>query len=39
MNSLGHRENILKKEFESLAVGVDFNQNSQPFYTENFLTK
>ncbi|WP_068677248.1 CAP domain-containing protein [Oceanobacillus sp. Castelsardo] len=39
MNSQGHRENILKKEFESLAVGVAFNQNSQPFYTENFLTK
>jgi uncharacterized protein YkwD len=39
MNSLGHRENILKKDFESLAVGVAFNKNSQPFYTENFLTK
>lgn len=39
MNSLGHRENILKTEFESLAVGVAFNQDSQPYYTENFLTK
>lgn len=39
MNSLGHRENILKPEFESLAVGVAFNEDSQPYYTENFLTK
>lgn len=39
MNSLGHRENILKSDFESLAVGVAFNDESQPYYTENFLTK
>ncbi|WP_052345895.1 CAP-associated domain-containing protein [Paucisalibacillus sp. EB02] len=39
MNSLGHRENILKTEFESLAVGVAFNSDNQPFYTENFLMK
>jgi uncharacterized protein YkwD len=39
MNSLGHRENILKTEFEFLAVGVAFNQDAQPFYTENFLIK
>lgn len=39
MNSLGHRENILKEDFEALAVGVAFNSDFQPFYTENFLTK
>lgn len=39
MNSLGHRENILKRDFRSLAVGVAFNENSQPFYTEKFITK
>ncbi|WP_231514961.1 CAP domain-containing protein [Oceanobacillus salinisoli] len=39
MNSLGHRENILKTEFEGLAVGVAFGADNQPFYTENFLTK
>lgn len=39
MNSLGHRENILKKEFNFLAVGVAFNTDDQPFYTENFLMK
>lgn len=39
MNSLGHRENILKEEYKFLAVGVAFNQTNQPFYTENFLTK
>lgn len=39
MNSIGHRENILHKDFERLAVGVAFNEESQPYYTENFLTK
>lgn len=39
MNSLGHRKNILKADFKSLAIGVAFNDDSQPFYTENFLTK
>jgi uncharacterized protein YkwD len=39
MNSLGHRENILQSDFESLAVGVAFNTESRPYYTENFLTK
>ena len=39
MNSLGHRENILNEDFESLAVGVSFSTDAQPFYTENFLTK
>jgi uncharacterized protein YkwD len=39
MNSLGHRENILKAEYDSLAVGVAFNKDNQPFYTENFLMK
>ena len=39
MNSLGHRENILQKDFTNLGVGVAFNKQSQPYYTENFLTK
>lgn len=39
MNSLGHRENILKSDFRSLAVGVAFNENAQPFYTAKFITK
>jgi uncharacterized protein YkwD len=37
MNSLGHRENILRKGYEFLGVGVAFNQKSQPYYTENFF--
>ena len=37
LNSAGHRENILQPKFTHLAVGVDFNVNSEPFYTENFL--
>lgn len=36
MNSEGHRENILRDEFEFLGVGVAFNDKSQPYYTENF---
>ncbi|WP_245980164.1 CAP domain-containing protein [Peribacillus asahii] len=39
MNSLGHRENILHNDFESLGVGVAFNSEYKPYYTENFLTK
>ena len=39
MNSLGHRENILKNEFNHLAVGVAFNDDAQPFYTEKFITQ
>ena len=39
MNSLGHRENILQKDFTYLGVGVAFNDKSQPYYTENFFTK
>lgn len=37
MNSAGHRKNILHADFELLGVGVAFNQDSQPFYTENFF--
>lgn len=36
MNSLGHRKNILKKEFKTLGVGVDFNEERQPYWTENY---
>ncbi|TSB45536.1 CAP domain-containing protein [Alkalicoccobacillus porphyridii] len=38
MNSLGHRENILQESFEQLGVGVAFNEQAQPFYTEKFFT-
>jgi uncharacterized protein YkwD len=36
MNSLGHRENILRPEFTFLGVGVAFNSESRPYYTEDF---
>ncbi|MEH7389738.1 CAP domain-containing protein [Bacillus sp. JJ1474] len=39
MNSLGHRENILRPEYQYLGVGVAFNIKSQPYYTENFFRK
>lgn len=38
MNSIGHRENILQTEFEFLGVGVAFNTDSQPYFTENFYS-
>jgi uncharacterized protein YkwD len=37
MNSLGHRKNILREEYEYLGVGVAFNNESQPYYTQNFF--
>ncbi|WP_330220455.1 CAP domain-containing protein [Neobacillus mesonae] len=39
MNSLGHRENILRKGYKYLGIGVAFNDKSQPYYTENFYAK
>lgn len=39
MNSLGHRENILKAEFELLGVGVAFNSDSHPYYTQKYYTQ
>jgi len=38
MNSSGHRENILKSGYQELGIGVAFNENNQPYYTEKFLT-
>ncbi|MDQ0154583.1 CAP domain-containing protein [Robertmurraya andreesenii] len=39
MNSMGHRQNILKKDFHYLGVGVAFNGESHPYYTQNYYTK
>jgi uncharacterized protein YkwD len=39
MNSIGHRENLLKPDFSLLGVGVAFNEENQPYYTENFYSK
>jgi uncharacterized protein YkwD len=36
MNSIGHRENILRQDYEYLGVGVAFNEKSQPYYTQNY---
>ena len=38
MNSLGHRENILRNEFTHVFVGVDFNSKNQPYFTMNFYS-
>jgi uncharacterized protein YkwD len=37
MNSMGHRKNILQKDYEYLGVGVAFNETSQPYFTQNFF--
>ena len=34
MNSLGHRKNILNTHYKNLGLGVDFNEDKQPFWTE-----
>ncbi|MGR3764456.1 CAP domain-containing protein [Rossellomorea sp. NS-SX7] len=39
MNSKGHRENILQSHYDYLGVGVAFNGDSQPYYTENFFSR
>jgi len=39
MNSIGHRENILKSDFKQLGVGVAFNSESHPYYTQKYYTK
>jgi len=38
MNSIGHRENLLHHDFTLLGVGVAFNEENQPYFTENFYT-
>src|SRR5699024_12228477 len=34
MNSLGHRKNILQKNYNKLGIGIAFDENSQPYFTE-----
>lgn len=36
LNSSGHRKNILNGDFSKLGIGVRFNQEDQPFFTELF---
>ncbi|MBD7983839.1 serine protease [Sporosarcina sp. Sa2YVA2] len=37
MNSKGHRDNILIEDYSHLGIGVAFNEEFQPYYTENFF--
>lgn len=39
MNSKGHRNNILRKEFTHIFVGVSFKNNFTPYYTINFYSE
>ena len=36
MSSPGHRENILHRDFEYLGIGVAFNDQNEPFFTQLF---
>lgn len=38
MNSISHRENILRAQFTHVFVGVDFNSRNQPYFTINFYS-
>ena len=39
MNSIGHRQNILSKNYTHVIVGVAFNSDNLPYYTINFYSK
>lgn len=39
MNSMGHRENIVKPDFGYLGIGAAFNSENQPYYTANFFNR
>jgi len=39
MNSPGHRENILNKGFEFTGVGVAFNEQNEPYFTQIFYNR
>ncbi len=36
LNSAGHRKNILNPSFAKLGIGVSFNEEQQPYFTELF---
>ncbi|MCK1975561.1 CAP domain-containing protein [Jeotgalicoccus huakuii] len=37
LNSPSHRVNILNDKFTSVGIGIEYDQEQVPFYTENFL--
>lgn len=39
MNSMGHRENIVKPDFGYLGIGAAFNSDNQPYFTANFFNR
>lgn len=39
MNSPSHRVNILNDDFTHLGVGVEYNSEDIPYYTENYIQK
>lgn len=36
MNSPVHRKNILGQQFKKIGIGIAFNEQMQPYYTENY---
>lgn len=39
MNSMGHRENIVKADYGFLGIGAAFNKENQPYFTEKFFNR
>lgn len=39
MNSEGHRKNILLKDYVYTGVGVAFNEEEHPYFTQNFFAR
>ena len=39
LNSVDHRRNLLHPDFTHLGVGVSYNEESIPYYTENYVQK
>lgn len=38
LNSLGHRRNILQPKWRRLGIGVSFDPDNVPYFTQNFYT-
>ena len=39
MNSPSHRVNVLNDQFNSIGVGIEYNRDNIPYYTENYIQK
>src|SRR5699024_12517207 len=39
LNSPSHRVNVLNDNFNHLGVGIEYNSDNIPYYTENYIQK